>query len=66
MPAKLERCVRKVKSQGKSESNAYGICVKATGCKRKKGGGWAKGKRNIKEAKKPTSFNALVESVLNK
>src|ERR1044072_3736337 len=33
MPKKLMRCVRKVKSGGKSESAAFGICVKSTGQK---------------------------------
>jgi len=41
MPARLERCVRKVKGKVK---NPWAVCVKATGMKRKKGGGWAKGK----------------------
>lgn len=48
MPAKLERCVRKVRSSGKSKSSAYGICVSSTGIKRKKGGGWTKGKKRKK------------------
>jgi dipeptidase len=47
MPAKLDRCVKAVKDQGKSEDSAYAICVKSTGIKRKKGGGWTKGKENI-------------------
>jgi hypothetical protein len=33
MPAKLMRCVRKVKAKGKSTSAAYGICIKSTGQK---------------------------------
>jgi len=51
MPAKLERCVKKVRKSGKSKSNAYGICVKSTGIKRKKGGGWTKGKTSKKRKK---------------
>jgi len=31
MPAKLDRCVKKVMASGKSKSSAYGICVKSTG-----------------------------------
>jgi hypothetical protein len=47
MPAKLDRCVRKVKAQnaGKDKKvNPYAVCSKSTGYKRKKGGGWTKGK----------------------
>jgi len=45
MPAKLDRCVRKVMKKGKSKSQAYGACVKSTGIKKKKGGGWTQGKK---------------------
>ena len=45
MPKKLERCVRKVRRKGKGKSAAYGICVKSTGIKRKRGGGWTRGKK---------------------
>ena len=31
MPEKLERCVKDVKAQGKSEDSAWGICVDSTG-----------------------------------
>lgn len=47
MPAKLERCVRKVKAKnrkGRKKVNAWAICVKSTGIKKKKSGGWTKGK----------------------
>ena len=44
MPEKLERCVKKVKRQ-KGKKNAWAICSKSTGIKRKKGGGWTKGKK---------------------
>ena len=44
MPAKLDRCVKDVKKQGKDESSAYAICSSSTGIKRKKGGGWKKTK----------------------
>jgi len=43
MPAKLERCLKAVKKTG--VKNPYGICVKSTGIKKKKGGGWTKGKK---------------------
>ena len=45
MPAKMDRCVKAVKKSGKTESQAYGACVKSTGIKRKKGGGWTKGNK---------------------
>ena len=45
MPKKLERCLNSVQKSGKSKNAAYGICVKSTGIKRKKGGGWTKGKK---------------------
>jgi len=41
MPAKLERCVRKVKAKSKGKVNAYAVCIKSTGLKphrRKKAG----------------------------
>jgi hypothetical protein len=44
MPKILDKCVKKVKKQGKSKSSAYAICVKSTGWKKKKGGGWTKKK----------------------
>ena len=44
MPAKLDRCLRKVRAKGKVK-NAYAVCVKATGIKRKKGGGWRQTKK---------------------
>jgi len=45
MPAKLERCVKKVKAKSKGKVSAWAVCVKSTGMKKKKGGGWTKGKR---------------------
>lgn len=48
MPKKLERCVRKVQASGKSKPSSYAICSKSTGIKRKKGGGWTKGKTKKK------------------
>jgi len=48
VPARLDRCVKKVKRGGKSKSSAYAICSKSTGIKRKKGGGWTRGKRGKK------------------
>ena len=47
MPAKLKRCVSKVKKQGNDESSAYAICSSSTGIKRKKGGGWTKGESTL-------------------
>ena len=44
MPAKLERCLRKVRAKG-NVKNPYAVCVKATGIKPKKGGGWTRGKK---------------------
>jgi hypothetical protein len=37
MPAKLDRCVKSVKADGKSESSAYAICTESTGYKVGKG-----------------------------
>jgi hypothetical protein len=42
MPAELDSCVESVMKEGKSKSQAYAICVKRTGWRRKKGGGWTK------------------------
>lgn len=44
MPAKLDRCVDKLKKKGYSEDKAWAICVESTGYKKKKGGGWTKKK----------------------
>ena len=44
MPAKLERCVKKVKKKS-PKVKAWAICSESTGVKRKKGGGWTKGKK---------------------
>jgi len=47
MPAKLDRCVRKVRAKNrksKKKVNPYAVCVTSTGYKRKKGGGWTKKK----------------------
>ena len=43
MPPKLERCVKKVKAKG-GVKNPWAVCVASTGIKRKRGGGWTKGK----------------------
>ncbi|MDW7973479.1 MAG: hypothetical protein RMI01_09820 [Thermodesulfovibrio sp.] len=45
MPAKLDRCVKKVKKKGYSESSAWAICVTSTGYKRAKGGKWVQTKK---------------------
>lgn len=62
MPKKLERCIDKVKDQGKSEDSAYAICSDSTGIKKKKGGGWTKGKDTVKENR--ISFNSRFEEVM--
>lgn len=48
MPKVLERCVRKMKKKGASNSKAWGSCTKSTGWVRKKGGGWRKKKSKKK------------------
>lgn len=40
MPKQLEKCVKDIQKEGKSESEAYAICAKSTGWVRKSGGGW--------------------------
>ena len=52
MPKKLESCVRKVKAKSKGKVNAWAVCSESTGIKRKKGGGWTKGKKTKKGKKK--------------
>jgi hypothetical protein len=42
MPKKLERCITAVTKKGVPEKAAWPICVKSTGIKRKKGGGWTR------------------------
>ena len=52
MPAKLDRCVKKVKAKAKKKGrkvNPYAVCAKSTGIKRKKGGGWTRGKKTKKK-----------------
>jgi len=49
MPAKLERCVRKVKAKSKGKVNAWAVCSDSTGIKKKKGGGWTEGKKKRKK-----------------
>lgn len=44
MPAKLERCVKKVKAKGGTR-DPWAVCVAALEMKRKKGGGWTKGRK---------------------
>jgi len=48
MPRRLESCVRKVRAKSKGKINPWAVCVKATGIKKKKGGGWTKGKKRKK------------------
>jgi hypothetical protein len=45
MPEVLDRCVKKLMSQGYSKDKAFAICVKSTGWKRGKGGRWVKAKK---------------------
>jgi len=52
MPKKLDRCVKKVRAQNKKRSrkvNPWAVCSASTGIKRKKGGGWTKGKKSKKK-----------------
>ena len=50
MPARLERCVRKVKRRNRGKKvNAWAVCSASTGIKKKKGGGWTKGKKKKKK-----------------
>ena len=51
MPKRLEECVAKVKKKGGVKS-PWAVCIASTGIKRKKGGGWTKGKKARKTAKK--------------
>jgi len=51
LPKKLERCVKKVRAKGGVKS-PWAVCIKATGIKRKKGGGWTKGKKKKKIRRK--------------
>ncbi|MDY6957574.1 MAG: hypothetical protein SVK08_00320 [Halobacteriota archaeon] len=51
MPAKLDRCLLKVMKTGKyTKDQAYAICVKSTGWKRKKGGGWTNRRPKVKQS----------------
>ncbi len=45
MPKALDDCVKKLKKKGHTWDSAYAICAESTGIKKKKGGGWAKGKK---------------------
>jgi hypothetical protein len=59
MPAKLDRCVKKVKKQGKPEPAAYAICSKSTGYKKAKGNKWVKTKESN------NNFDKLYYSIVN-
>ena len=55
MPAKIDRCVKRVsktikpKKKGQSKkSAAYAVCSRSTGYVKKKGGGWKKTKKRGK------------------
>ena len=45
MPKKLESCVSKVKAKSGKKVNPWAVCASSTGIKKKKGGGWTKGKK---------------------
>lgn len=45
MGEKLDRCVKSVKAKNDKKVNPYAVCVASTGIKKKKGGGWTKGKK---------------------
>ena len=51
MPKKLESCVKQVKAKNKGKKkkvNPWAVCSESTGIKKKKGGGWTKGKKRAK------------------
>lgn len=52
MGAKLERCVKKVKQKSKGKVNPWAVCSASTEIKKKKGGGWTKGKKKRPKGKK--------------
>jgi len=62
MPKKLERCVKKVKKQGKDESSAYAICSSSTGYKKQKGGGW---KKEMKESVDRVEITRFIQKICN-
>ena len=48
MPPKLDRCLSRARAQNrkrKKKVDPYAVCVSSTGIKKKKGGGWTKGKK---------------------
>ena len=45
MPAKLERCVARVKKSSPGV-DPWAVCVESTGIKRRKGDGWTRGKHH--------------------
>lgn len=51
MPKRIEKCVEKVKRK-KGVKSAWAICSASTGIKKKKGGGWTKGKPTKKKRMK--------------
>jgi hypothetical protein len=60
MPKKLEDCVKDVMAKGHSKDEAYGICAKSTGWKRKKGGGWKNDKTG--DVYNETFYDMFVET----
>lgn len=59
MPKKLEKCVKSVKGQGKSESSAYAICSTSTGYKVGKGS-----TKHKKKWVKESSFDDYIRSLI--
>lgn len=45
MPKKLDSCFNKVKANSGKKVNPYAVCSASTGIKKKKGGGYTKGKK---------------------
>lgn len=53
MPKILDRCVAKVRAKNrktKKKVNPWAVCSTSTGIKRKKGGGWTRGKKSKKKS----------------
>jgi len=50
MPEVLDNCVQGLMKKGYSRSRVYAICVKSTGWKKAKGGGWTKREKGSKHS----------------
>ena len=66
MPKKLDRCVKRVKAQGKDEQAANAICSNSTGIKRKKGGGWKKTKKKVNESMEKKRMVEFIKNIIDK